>query len=152
MKYEFQKSIIFIVFLILSFSGVAQINVTGTVKSNDGVPLLGVTIMEKGSTTNGVTTDFDGNFSIDVNSTKDLLVVSYIGFVTKTISIPENKVVTVLLEEDLQQLSEVVVVGYGSVKKSDITGSVTSVEMDNIPSNRPILLMVYYKDRLLVCK
>ncbi|SFW54475.1 SusC/RagA family TonB-linked outer membrane protein [Cellulophaga fucicola] len=134
MKYKFQKSIIFIVFLILSFSGVAQINVTGTVKSNDGVPLLGVTIMEKGSATNGVTTDFDGNFSIDVNSTKDLLVVSYIGFVTKTISIPENKVVTVLLEEDLQQLSEVVVVGYGSVKKSDITGSVTSVEMDNIPS------------------
>ncbi|MDO6491259.1 MAG: SusC/RagA family TonB-linked outer membrane protein [Cellulophaga sp.] len=134
MKYEFQKSMIFIVFLIFSFYGVAQIKVTGTVKSNDGVPLLGVTIMEQGSSTNGTTTDFDGNFALEVDSAKDVLVISYIGFVTKTISIPENKNVSVILEEDLEQLSEVVVVGYGSVKKSDVTGSVTSVEMDNIPS------------------
>ncbi|EWH13184.1 TonB-dependent receptor plug [Cellulophaga geojensis KL-A] len=134
MKYEFQKSMIFIVFLIIGFTGAAQIKVTGTVKSNDGVPLLGVTIMEQGSSTNGTTTDFDGNFAIEVDSPKDVLVISYIGFITKTISIPENNIVNVQLVEDLEQLSEVVVVGYGSVKKSDLTGSVTSVEMDNIPS------------------
>ncbi|WKB82678.1 TonB-dependent receptor [Cellulophaga lytica] len=136
MKYEFQKSMIFIVFLIVSITATAQIKVTGTVKSNDGVPLLGVTIMEQGSSTNGTTTDFDGNFTIEVDSPKDMLVISYIGFVTKTIAIPENNIVNVQLVEDLEQLSEVVVVGYGSVKKSDLTGSVTSVEMDNIP-NKP---------------
>ncbi|MBO0591759.1 TonB-dependent receptor [Cellulophaga sp. E16_2] len=134
MKYEFQKSIIFIVFLIFGFSGVAQIKVTGTVKSNDGIPLLGVTIMENGSATNGVTTDFDGNFSIEMNNLNTELVVSYIGFVTQTISVNSSAAITVILEEDLEQLSEVVVVGYGSVKKSDLTGSVTSVEMANIPS------------------
>ncbi|WP_077404124.1 SusC/RagA family TonB-linked outer membrane protein [Cellulophaga omnivescoria] len=136
MKYEFQKSMIFIVFLIVGITATAQIKVTGTVKSNDGVPLLGVTIMEQGSSTNGTTTDFDGNFTIEVDSPKDMLVISYIGFVTKTIAIPENNIVNVQLVEDLEQLSEVVVVGYGSVKKSDLTGSVTSVEMDNIP-NKP---------------
>ncbi|WFO14624.1 carboxypeptidase-like regulatory domain-containing protein [Cellulophaga baltica 4] len=125
---------IFIVFLILSFSGAAQIKVTGTVKSNDGIPLLGVTIMEGGSMVNGVTTDFDGNFSIELSGSNNELVVSYIGFVTQTIPISEGAAITVILEEDLEQLSEVIVVGYGSVKKSDLTGSVTSVEMDNIPS------------------
>ena len=99
--------------------------VTGTVKDVKGEPLLGVNVIVRG-TTNGTVTDFDGNYSLEIG-TNDVLVFSYIGYVSQTLSVSGN-VLNVVLIEDTQNLSEVVVVGYGTQQKKDITGSVAVVD------------------------
>jgi len=119
---------------------VAQFQVSGTVSDNSGTPLSGANIVEKG-TTNGVQTDFDGNFtitSVDENAT---LVVSYIGFKTQEIAIAGQATLSITMTEDAAGLDEVVVIGYGSVKKSDLTGSVATVsaaDITRIPTTDPI--------------
>jgi TonB-linked SusC/RagA family outer membrane protein len=119
----------FLLFAICSFSQEPK-NLTGTVKDAGGIPLLGVSIIEDG-TTNGVATDFDGNFEITapVNST---LIFSYIGYKTLEIKVGNNTVLNITMQEDLQSLDEVVVIGYGEVKRKDLTGSVGSVEVDDL--------------------
>lgn len=104
--------------------------VTGTVNDSYG-PIVGANIVEKGST-NGTTTDMDGNFSIEVpeNST---LQVSFIGYVLQEVSVKGKSSINVLLKEDTQALEEVVVVGYGTMKKKDLTGAVASIKMDDAP-------------------
>jgi len=99
--------------------------VTGTVKDVKGEPLLGVNVIARG-TTNGTVTDLDGKFSLDVGA-NDVLVFSYIGYVVLQQPVSGN-VVNVVLIEDTQNLSEVVVVGYGTQQKKDITGSVAVVD------------------------
>lgn len=99
--------------------------VTGTVTEQNGEPIIGATIMEKG-TTNGTTTDFDGNFSINV--TKDaIILVSYVGYVPQEIKVGNKTHLDIVIKEDNQVLDEVVVVGYGTMKKSDMTGAISSV-------------------------
>lgn len=105
--------------------------VNGTVNSNDG-PLPGASIVEKG-TTNGTQADFDGNFIIDINNDEAILVISYIGFSTKEIPVNKQQNISVILEEDAQGLDEVVVIGYGTSKKRDITGAVTRVDLEDSP-------------------
>lgn len=104
--------------------------VTGTVNDSYG-PIVGANIVEKGST-NGTTTDMDGNFSIEVpeNAT---LQVSFIGYVLQEVSVKGKSSINVLLKEDTQALEEVVVVGYGTMKKKDLTGAVASIKMDDAP-------------------
>ena len=105
--------------------------VTGkVVASDDGMGIPGVNVVVKG-TTNGTATDFDGNYSITA-STNATLVFSYLGFVKKEVGIAGQSTVNVSLEEDTNALDEVVVVGYGTQKKSDITGSVSSVSSEEI--------------------
>lgn len=99
--------------------------VTGTVKDLRGEPLIGVNVVEKGST-NGTITDFDGNYSLEVGPNA-LLVFSYVGYLPQTISVTGN-VIHVDLREDTQNLDEVVVVGYSTQQKKDITGSVAVVD------------------------
>ncbi|MDR2809966.1 MAG: SusC/RagA family TonB-linked outer membrane protein, partial [Tannerellaceae bacterium] len=99
--------------------------VTGTVKDVKGETLLGVNVIVRG-TTNGTVTDFDGNYSLEIGA-NDVLVFSYIGYVSQTLSVSGN-VLNVVLNEDTQNLSEVVVVGYGTQQKKDITGSVAVVD------------------------
>jgi TonB-linked SusC/RagA family outer membrane protein len=99
--------------------------VTGTVKDNKGEPLIGVNVVERG-TTNGTITDFDGRYSVDVGANA-VLVFSYVGYLSQTIPATGN-VVNVELLEDSQSLDEVVVVGYGTQQKKDITGSVAVVD------------------------
>jgi TonB-linked SusC/RagA family outer membrane protein len=99
--------------------------VTGTVKDVKGEPLLGVNVIVRG-TTNGTVTDFDGNYSLEIG-TNDVLVFSYIGYVSQTLPV-SGTVLNVVLNEDTQNLSEVVVVGYGTQQKRDITGSVAVVD------------------------
>lgn len=99
--------------------------VTGTVKDVKGEPLLGVNVIVRG-TTNGTVTDFDGNYSLEIGAS-DVLVFSYIGYVSQTLPVSGN-VLNVVLSEDTQNLSEVVVVGYGTQQKKDITGSVAVVD------------------------
>ena len=104
-----------------------QNTVSGTVTDNTGAPLPGASIVQKG-TTNGTQTDFDGNFSIDVPSNATL-VISYIGFATQEIAVQGRTTINVQLEESASALSEVVVTGYSTQTRGDITGSVASVDI-----------------------
>lgn len=99
--------------------------VTGTVTDAKGEPLLGVNVVVKG-TTNGTITDLDGKYSLEVEP-NSILVVSYIGYVSQQIP-ASGSVVNVTLKEDTQNLDEVIVVGYGTQQKKDITGSVAVVD------------------------
>ncbi len=103
----------------------AQHSVSGVVTDKTGEPLIGVNVLEKG-TTNGNITDMDGRFSLTVDKGKTL-VFSYIGYITQEVKVSGN-VLNVTLLDDTQSLDEVVVVGYGTVKRSDLTGSLTSVD------------------------
>ena len=98
--------------------------VTGTVTDAKGEPLLGVNVVVKG-TTNGTITDLDGKYSLEVEP-NSILVVSYIGYVSQQIP-ASGEVVNVTLKEDTQNLDEVVVVGYGTQQKKDITGAATEI-------------------------
>ncbi len=110
-----------------------QLIVTGKVTSSDGTPLPGVNIVEKG-TTNGTVTNIDGKYTITVLNPDAVLVFSYVGYLTEEITVDNKEVINMLLVEDIQSLEEVVVVGYGTVKKSDITGSLSSVTAEQIMS------------------
>ncbi|KKN83408.1 hypothetical protein LCGC14_0299430 [marine sediment metagenome] len=110
---------------------IQQTLIEGTVLDSKDQPLPGASIVEKG-TTNGTQTDFDGKFSLEVQDEKGVLVISYLGFSTREVSIDGQTNISVKLEEDAAGLDEVVVVGYGSVKKSDLTGSVSSVSSEDL--------------------
>ncbi|MCE2612488.1 TonB-dependent receptor [Flavobacteriaceae bacterium D16] len=104
-----------------------QNTVSGTVTDNTGAPLPGASIVQKG-TTNGTQTDFDGNYTIDVPGDA-VLVISYIGFATQEISVNGRSSINVQLEESASALSEVVVLGYSTQTRGDVTGSVASVDV-----------------------
>ncbi|WP_217694791.1 TonB-dependent receptor [Zobellia uliginosa] len=110
--------------------------ITGTVTDTNGQPLPGANIVEKG-TTNGVTADFDGNFSFEV-ATDAIIVVSYIGFASKEVPVNGEANVNISLEESAAGLEEVVVVGYGTQKKVNLTGAISTVQFDEELENRPI--------------
>ena len=118
--------------LFFSFSAFAQeMEVNGVVTSkNDGIPLPGVNIIVKGSS-NGVTTDFDGKYAINVNK-GDELEFSYIGFKTITITADDQAVIDVSMNDDVEALNEVVVIGYGTQKRSDLTGAVSSIKTEEL--------------------
>ena len=100
--------------------------VQGTVLDDDGIPLIGVNITVQGETNRGTITDIDGKFNIDANA-GEVLEFSYIGYSTQLITVTEELMLTVVLSQDANALDEVVVVGYGTQKKSHITGSVSKV-------------------------
>lgn len=106
--------------------------VTGKVVDSQGEPIIGATIKEVG-TSNGTITDLDGNFSFDA-SAKGSLEISYVGYLTQKVSFVAGKTTQIVLQEDSRNLDEVVVVGYGSVKRSDVTGSVSSLDASSITS------------------
>ena len=105
---------------------------TGLVKDKTGEPMIGVNVLVKG-TTNGTITDFDGKFSIPDVPSNATLVVSYIGYLTKEVK--SGKDLVIVLEEDNKTLDEVVVIGYGTVKRRDLTGSVASVTGEKLAAN-----------------
>ena len=107
-----------------------RIKVTGVVQDSKGDPLTGVNVLEKG-TTNAVQSDFDGKFSIEVAGPNSVLVYSYIGFVNQEIIVGNQSNITVKLSDDYAKLEEVVVIGYGTQKKSDLSGSVGVVNMES---------------------
>jgi TonB-linked SusC/RagA family outer membrane protein len=108
-----------------------QTEITGTVTDSKGVPLPGVNIVEKG-TSNGVTADFDGNYSITVSDSDAVLAYSYVGFGDKEITVGEQTVIDVSMQESTSELEEVVVVGYGTSNKGDLIGAVSQVKSKNI--------------------
>jgi TonB-linked SusC/RagA family outer membrane protein len=123
---------------VFAFAVSAQnVNVTGTVtEASTGLPLPGVNVVIK-NTTKGASTDFDGNFRIDDVSLNSILVVSYIGFQTKEIKIINDAPLNIMLEEDAEALNEVVVIGYGTQTKKEITGAVSVVSSETIEELKP---------------
>lgn len=118
--------------LLACMSASAQFQVKGTVVSaNDSEPMIGVTILEN-ETHNGCITDLNGNYSISVESSNATLEVSFIGYKSQTVKVSGRNVINFRLEEDTEVLDEVVVVGYGVQRKSDLTGSVASVKADEL--------------------
>lgn len=103
---------------------------SGTITDDKGQPLPGANVVEKG-TTNGVTADFDGNFSITLTTESPILVISYIGFSTQEIVVDGQTNVTISLQEDAAGLEEVVVIGYGTQVRRDVTGSIASLNEDS---------------------
>lgn len=134
------KRQLFILILIFSsFGGFAQnVTVSGNVVSNEQEALIGVTVLEQG-TTIGTVTDLDGNYSIKVSSSDATLVYSYIGFESQEVPIEGRTQIDVVLQPDMTNLEEVVVVGFGTQKKENITGATSFVKMDQILKDRPIV-------------
>ena len=111
----------------------AQQSVTGHVTDASGEPLIGVSVMVKGTTT-GTVTDFDGNYTVQSVTSSTQLQFSYIGYLTKTVAVGSLSTINIVLEEDNAALDEVVVIGYQTVRRRDLTGSVASVSGKNVAS------------------
>ncbi|WP_372651949.1 SusC/RagA family TonB-linked outer membrane protein [Draconibacterium sp.] len=123
----------FIVFLLFSFSTLFaqdRISIGGSVVDPNGITLPGVSVLEKG-TTNGVVTDIDGNYTLSVKQGATV-VFSYIGFLSQEIKPQQSGTVNIQLQEDVVGLEEVVVVGYGSMKKADLTSSISTLKSDEL--------------------
>lgn len=121
---------IFLLMLLLSTSLIAQRSIDGVVlEQSSQQPLMGVNVIRK-NTNEGVTSDFDGKFTLNNVSPGDVYVISYVGFKSQEIIIENQNSLSILLEEDSALLDEIVVVGYGSQLKSNVVGSVVSVEVD----------------------
>jgi len=130
-------TIIFIFLLGGILSAFAQnYSVQGTVTGADGIPLLGVNVLVKNAS-KGTTTDFDGNYSLEV-SANDVLMFSYVGYETKEFTITNTQTLDVTLKADQNSLDEVVVIGYGTQKVSKISGSVSTVNQKSIEQLTPI--------------
>ncbi len=146
MKQKFKKQfpvsslMLMLVLVLSSFTSIslqAQDRVTGTVTGDDGIPLPGVNVLQKG-TSKGAVTDFDGKFTLLLASGNKTLVFSYIGFKTKEVALGEENNVTVVLEEDVESLEEVVVIGYAAVEREKILGSVATVKSESIQQAAPV--------------
>ena len=111
--------------------------ITGLVMDVAKEPVIGASVVVMGST-NGCITDFDGKFSLEVSEFPVKLQISYIGYKSQEVTVRDTKTIQVVLREDTETLDEVVVVGYGSQKKANLTGAVASVKMDEVIGNRPL--------------
>ena len=115
---------------LISLSVSAQnVTVKGTVKDKTGETVIGASVVEKGNTSNGTITDIDGNYTISVPANATI-VFSYVGMTTQEASVKGKTQIDIVMEDDAQALEEVVVIGYGSVKRKDLTGSVATVSSD----------------------
>lgn len=120
-----------LILLSVSFTVFAQHTVTGKVQDQTGEPVIGATIVLKDNPTTGTITDIDGNFTLQTPTADAELVVSFIGYTSQTVQAQGNKALDITLAEDNQLLEEVVLIGYGTQRKGDVTSSVASVKADN---------------------
>ena len=129
-----QRFFLLAVCLLSTLSIHAQsFTVTGKVIDNTGLEVIGANISIKGSAGVGTITNIDGQYTLNVNNpAKDVLVISYIGMKTQEIAIKGQKQINVTLQEDSKVLDEVVVIGYGTAKRGDLTGSVVSVKNEDL--------------------
>lgn len=125
--------VLVLVALLFSFYGYAQtgFTITGTVTDEVGVPLPGASVVEKG-TTNGASTDFDGNYSLEVANQNAVVLISYIGYGEQEIPVNGQSQIDATLEPSASTLDEVVIVGYGSSKKKDLTGAITQLDATKV--------------------
>ena len=123
----------FLSLLCVNFMYAQSGEISGCVVDATGEPVIGVTVMEK-ETSNGTVTDFDGNFKIKVEANKTL-VFTYIGF--QTLELPAQDGMKVVMQEDALALNEVVVTGYTTQRKADLTGAISTVSVDDEGPSRP---------------
>ena len=122
----------FVSFAFTSSTYAQSIEIKGTVTDANGNPLPGTSIITKENQTIGAQTDFDGNFSMTVPNTETTLVLSFMGFITQEIIVGDKEVINVVMQEDSNRLDEVVVIGYGTQKKSDVTGAIGQVKASEL--------------------
>ena len=123
--------ILMLVLLLTGFMVNAQTRtITGSILAEDGTTMPGVTVSVEG-TNQGVISDVDGRYSISITAPADFLVFSFVGMRTERIQIAGRSVIDVVMTEDLLNLEEVVVIGYGTIKKEEVTSAVSSVKSDN---------------------
>ena len=130
------KKLIYTLLLLPLFAFSQGKIVSGVVNDDMGGPLPGATVQVKGSESIGSITDFDGKFTIALKAGETKLIVSYVGFVSQQIDVKEQNNILVTLDQDVSELEEVVVIGYGTVLKKDLTGSVASVKVSETISRQ----------------
>ncbi|MBR1933956.1 MAG: TonB-dependent receptor [Prevotella sp.] len=136
-SHEAWRRLLFLALMaVCSVGALAQSKVSGKVVDATGEPIIGASVVVKGTST-GTVTDLDGNFTLPSVQQKASLVISYLGYTSQTVPVAGNNILSITMQEDRQQLDEVVVVGYGVQKKSDVTGSMASVSGDELNS-RPV--------------
>ena len=130
-KNHFRKAALggMLLFTVGAWAG-TPVKITGTVKDTNGEPLIGATVAIPGSST-GAVTDIDGNFTLTVDPDKEL-TVSYVGYTSKKVRPGNDRMLTIVLNTDQQTLSDVVVVGYGTMEKKRVTSSITSIKGDDL--------------------
>ncbi|WP_163514753.1 SusC/RagA family TonB-linked outer membrane protein [Gelidibacter japonicus] len=131
------KSLFLLLFVFVSFGFMTNthaqgILVKGTITDNSGIPVPGATVMVKSDPSVGTQSDFDGNYSLEVPNNQTILVFSYLGFATKEIMVGSQTTINVSLQESAEDLDEIVIVGYGTQKKSDVTGAISSVKSEDL--------------------
>ena len=135
-KIKPMKKLIFTLLLLPLFAFSQGKIVSGEVNDDKGAPLPGATVQVKGSESIGSITDFDGKFTIAIRNGETKIIISYVGFVSQEINIEGQNNISVSLEQDVSELEEVVVIGYGTVLKKDLTGSVASVKVSETISRQ----------------
>ena len=133
MYLPFKRAFMALCLSLFCFVAFAQKTITGTVTDVTGDPLIGATVSLGG--TNGVVTDYDGNFTLSNVKTGATLTVTYVGYQTKTVTVGSQNTYNIVLEANDKTLDEVVVVGYGTMKRRDLTGAVASVSGETLAKN-----------------
>ena len=136
LKSNLSLSLFFVALFAVLAQGYSQVTITGSISDVSGTPLIGTSVVEKG-TSNGTQSDFDGNFLIENVKNDGTLIFSYLGFKSIEVSVAGKSTINVILQEDLNNLDEVVIIGYGSQKKSDLTGAVGRVKESQM-RERPV--------------
>ncbi len=131
MNNVFRKAVALSILCLCCFLSFAQTRITGNVSDPTGESIIGATVKLKG-TTKGVITDAGGNFTMSNVSSSDVLQISFLGYATQEVTVGNQTNIRVILQEDSKDLEEVVMVGYGTMKKNDLTGSVASISTDKI--------------------
>lgn len=146
------KKILCFLSVMISAMAYAQVNHTikGTVKDTKGEPVIGAAIILEGDSRKGAISDTDGSYVLDIQkdkATEGRLTVSCLSYVTVTVDIKSRTLIDIVMEDDTEQLDEVVVVGYGSMRKSDLTGSVSSVKMNELEASQSSSLNQFLQGR-----
>jgi TonB-dependent starch-binding outer membrane protein SusC len=135
-KLKLSSFLFFMTLFSVLAQGYSQVRITGNISDSNGTPLIGASVVEKG-TNNGTQSDFDGNFLIENVKNDGTLIFSYIGFKSIEVSVIGKSTINAVLTEDLNNLDEVVLIGYGSQRKSDLTGAVGRVKTSQL-MERPV--------------
>ncbi|MBQ8673434.1 MAG: TonB-dependent receptor [Bacteroides sp.] len=132
LHFDIRKLCLALALILTSVAYAQNKTVTGTIVDSNQEPIIGATVVEVGASNNGAISDIDGNFSISGLKPSSKLQVSFIGYETQVITVGNQTKLKIVLKDDAQALEEVVVVGYGTMRKTDLTGSIASVSSDKI--------------------
>src|SRR5690606_13191198 len=130
MKTKFSGILTLLLAFVVHLTYAQEKTVSGTIIDNNGLPIPGATVLVKG-TSNGTSSDFDGNYSINANQGATL-VFSFVGYTSKEVAVGASNTINVTLEEDVQALEEVLIVGYGTATKQSYAGTASTISTENL--------------------